>query len=380
MDVFYIFFLRLISYLEGNEKIIATIALFSFLIINILWLNNWKISLKKQDLAPILIVLYMLAHTIIFSNITLQILGILFSYLLWYFFLKNKFKNKSKYAAIQFLVYSLTVYNLINFIWYKIEYADLRTGINTTLSFFNIVAYRVNFPMASGLTINSIQVGLTSLLTLYLIKTSPKILTNFFLTTLYFWNIYLLVVLDSRSPLLISLVLGIIVGFGLRDIISLITRYWVVLAISAIFIVYIFYNTDIFESIKRPGELEKDFFERPKIWEMAITQTFSDLRLLFGYGLNTFGNMISQQTAFLSTTHNIFLQVLYDFGIFGILIMGYFLHKTMTILLKSKDLNLTVIFVSFFLFGCLESVPSYYTFAPTLVFIPLIVIIYNIKE
>jgi hypothetical protein len=322
----------------------------------------------------------MLVHSMIFSEITLQLLGILISYFLWYFFFKNKFKNKSIYTAIQFLVYSFTLYNLINFIWYKIEYAHLRTGINTTLSLFNIVAYRVNFPMASGLTINSIQIGLTSLLTLYLIKNSSRFSTNFFFTILYFWNIYLLVVLDSRSPLVISLVLGIIVGFGLRNIISLITRYWIMLAILAIFIVYIFYNTDIFESIKRPGELKADYFKRPKIWELAITHTFDDLRFLFGHGINSFGNMISHQNENLHTTHNVFLQVLHDFGIFGILIMGFFLYKTMTILLKRKDLNLTVIFISFFLYGCLESVPSYYTFTPTLIFIPLLVIIYNINE
>ncbi|MCF6295138.1 MAG: O-antigen ligase family protein, partial [Flavobacteriaceae bacterium] len=269
---------------------------------------------------------------------------------------------------------------LINFIWYRIEFAHLKTGINSTLSFFNIVAYRVNFPMASGLTINSIQIGLTSLLTLYLIKNSSRFSTKFIFTILYFWNIYLLVVLDSRSPLLISLVLGIIVGFGLRNIISLITRYWIIVAILAIFIVHIFYNTDIFESIKRPGELEVGFLNRPKIWELAITHAFDDLRFLFGHGISTFGNMISQHTEHLHTTHNIFLQVLYDFGIFGILIMGVFLYKTMTILLKGKDVNFTLIFISFFLYGCLESVPSYYTFTTTLIFISLLVIIYNAKN
>lgn len=379
MDIFYVFFLRLISYLDGNSKIIATTVLFSWLIIHVLWLNNWKINLKRQDSYPILVIFYVLVHSLIFSKITLQLLGIIFSYLLWYLFFKNKFKNKSVYASIQFLVYSLTIYNLINFIWYKIEYARLKTGINTTLSLFNIVAYRVNFPMASGLTINSIQIGLTSLLTLYLIKNSYRFSTKFFFSILYFWNIYLLVVLDSRSPLMISLVLGIIVGFGLRKIISLISRYWIMLAMLAILIVHVFYNTDIFKSIKRPGELAEDFFNRPKIWGIAITHTFDDLRVLFGYGINSFGNMISQQTERIHTTHNVFLQVLYDFGIFGILIMGLFLYKTMIILLKAKDVNLTIIFVSFFLYGCLESVPSYYTFTATLIFISILVIIYNVK-
>lgn len=380
MDIFYVFLLRLISFLDEEKKIIGTILLFLVLIINILYLRKWKISVKKEDLTPILILVYFIVHTLIFSGISIQFFGIIFSYYLWYLFFKNKFKNKSRFAAIQFLVFSLTVYNLTNFIWYKIEYSHLRTGINTTLGLFNIVAYRVNFPMASGLTINSIQIGITSLLTLYIFKNSTRFLTKSFFFILYFWNIYLLVVLDSRSPLLISLMLGIVIGLGLKTIIKVITKYWAAIAIFAIVVVNIFYNTDIFQNIKRPGELDEEFFKRPKIWGMALEYTFHDFRFLFGYGLNTFNELISQQLVFLSTTHNIFLQVLFDFGVFGIIIMGYFLQKTMKILMRIKDTNFTLIFISFFLYGCLESMPSYYTFTPTLIFISIIIIIYNYKE
>lgn len=380
MSYFYFFFLRLISYFEDSDKIIATIVFFSFLILHILWLNKWKINLRKQDLYLIVIILYLLIHSLIFSTITLQLIGILSSYILWYFFFKIKFKNKSTYVAIKFLVFSLVIYNVINFIWFKVEYGDLRTGINTTLGFFNIVAYRVNFPMASGMTINSIQIGLTSLLTLYVIKNADRLSTKILFRIFYFWNIYLLVVCDSRSPLLISLALGVIVGFGFKNIISLITRYWIALVLFAIISVQIFYNTDIFASIKRPGELSDEFFSRPKIWGMAIAHSFDDFRFLFGHGINTFGEMISEQNDNLRTTHNIFLQILYDFGIFGILIMSFFLYKIMRILLKIGDMNLTIIFVSFFLYGCLESVPSYYTFTVTLIFVSLIVIIYKTKN
>jgi O-antigen ligase len=174
--------------------------------------------------------------------------------------------------------------------------------------------------------------------------------------------------------------LGIVIGLGLKTIIKVITKYWAAIAIFAIIVVNIFYNTDIFQNIKRPGELDEEFFKRPKIWGMALEYTFHDFRFLFGYGLNTFNELISQQLVFLSTTHNIFLQVLFDFGVFGIIIMGYFLQKTMKILMRIKDTNFTLIFISFFLYGCLESMPSYYTFTPTLIFIPIIIIIYNYKE
>ena len=379
MDIFYIFFLRLISYLEDNEKIIATIVLFLLIGGHILYLKQWKINLKKSELIPLGVFFYFIIHTLIFSSVTVQFFGIIFSYYLWYLYITIKFKGMSKYNAIKFLVYSLTIYNLINFIWYQIEYSDLRTGINTTLGLFNIVAYRVHFPMESSLTINSVSVGLTSLLTMYLIKNTTSSLKKIFFYILYFWNIYILIVLDSRSPLLISLILGIAMGLGIKTIIRLVTKYWIVIVITAIVFVNIFYNTDIFQDLKRPGELDKEFFKRPKIWGLALTNIFQDFRFLFGHGLNSFKDLIIQEESFLSTTHNIFLQVLFDFGIFGIFVMGYFLQKTMKILIRIKDINLTLIFISFFLYGCLESMPSYYTFTPTLIFIPIVIIIY-IKE
>ena len=168
-------------------------------------------------------------------------------------------------------------------------------------------------------------------------------------------------------------------GLGIKTIIRLVTKYWIVIVITAIVFVNIFYNTDIFQDLKRPGELDKEFFKRPKIWGLALTNIFQDFRFLFGHGLNSFKDLIIQEESFLSTTHNIFLQVLFDFGIFGIFVMGYFLQKTMKILIRIKDINLTLIFISFFLYGCLESMPSYYTFTPTLIFIPIVIIIY-IKE
>lgn len=380
MDIFYIFFLRLISYLDESNKIITTIVLFSAMMVHILYLKGWKINLKKKEIIPLSVFFYFIIHTIIFSNPSIQFFGIIFSYYLWYLFLKVKFEQKTKHEVIKFLVISLTIYNVINFIWYYIEYSHLRTGINTTLGFFNIVAYRVRFPMEGSLTINSIIVGLTSLLIMYLIKNTYNDLKRTLLWLLYFFNIYILVVLDSRSPLIISLLLGLSMGLGLRTLIRFLTKYWVPIVFCAIVLVNIFYNTDIFQGLKRPGELEEEFFKRPKIWSMAITHTFQDFGFLFGHGLNSFKDLIKQEVTFLSTTHNIFLQVLFDFGLVGFFLMAYFLQKTMKILLRHRDLNLTLIFVSFFLYGCLESMPSYYTFTPTLIFIPIVIIIYKLRD
>ena len=66
--------------------------------------------------------------------------------------------------------------------------------------------------------------------------------------------------------------------------------------------------------------MKEDYFNRPKIWGLAVSETFKDLRFLFGHGINNFADIISQHRGSLHSTHNIFIQVLYDFGLFGLLI------------------------------------------------------------
>jgi hypothetical protein len=380
VSIFYIFFLRLISFLEGSDKVILTIVFFLAIVAHILYLNDWKISLKKKETIPLGVFLYFVFHTLIFSIPTIQFFGIIFSYYLWYLFTKLKFEEKSKIQAVRFLVTSLVIYITINFIWYYIEYSHLRTGINTTLGYFDIVAYRVRFPMEQSQTGNSIVVGLTSLLTMYLIKHTSNSLHRAFLYLLYFWSIYVLVVLDSRSPLIISLFFGLCMGLGLRTLIRFVNQYWLPLVLVTLILVNIFYNTDIFQDFKRPGELEQEVIARPKIWLLALSYTFQDLGFLFGHGLNSFTEIISQESTSLSTTHNIFLQILFDFGLAGIVFFGYFVQRTIRILYQYGDLNLMLIFTSFFLYGCLESTPSYYTFTPTLIFIPFLIIVYKLRN
>ena len=82
-----------------------------------------------------------------------------------------------------------------------------------------------------------------------------------------------------------------------------------------------------FEGLK-PGELEQEVIARPKIWLLALSYTFQDLGFLFGHGLNSFSEIISQESTSLSTTHNIFLQILFEFGLAGIVFFGYFVQRT----------------------------------------------------
>ena len=169
-------------------------------------------------------------------------------------------------------------------------------------------------------------------------------------------------------------------GLGLRTLIRFMNQYWLPLVLVTLILVNIFYNTDIFQDFKRPGELEQEVIARPKIWLLALSYTFQDLGFLFGHGLNSFTEIISQESTSLSTTHNIFLQILFDFGLAGIVFFGYFVQRTIRILYEYGDLNLMLIFISFFLYGCLESTPSYYTFTPTLIFIPFLIIVYKLRN
>src|SRR5690606_18318917 len=96
-------------------------------------------------------------HTLVFSNLGIQEIAILYTYLIWYFFCLAKFENITNVQIIRFLVISFTLYNAYNYIWYEISYSHLQTGVNSTLKLFGITAYRVNFPMASSPTTNAAQ-------------------------------------------------------------------------------------------------------------------------------------------------------------------------------------------------------------------------------
>ena len=203
------------------------------------------------------------------------------------------------------------------------------------------------------------------------------------LKLLYLGTLYLLLVIDSRFPLAITILLGIISFVNFKQLFIIIRRFWWVFALSAIALIIFFYNSNLFEGIKRPGEFEEDFFSRPKIWSMTIEAWSQDLRMVFGYGLTNFREVVfNTETgkaiyeSKLNTTHNIYLQVLLDFGIVGILALGYFIFSFSQKLYRLREERiLTLLFVAFFLFGIVEALPSYYSFTITLQFIAVIALI-----
>lgn len=387
MSEFFVLLLRLISYLEGPSKILFAAPIFLMITtatVRHSLRNQELFALKKKHIFyPLVVFLYLLLHTAIFSTVDIKVIAILYSYLIWYLFCLGKFGSSSVYQVVKYLVISFALYNLVNYIWYEVAYADLKTGINSTLKYFGIVAYRVNFPMASGPTTNAAQVGITSLLVLYLIRLETGYFRKRFLQLLYVGTLYLLLVIDSRFPFAISLMLGVISVTNFNQLFIILRKYWWMFALGAISMIVVFYDSDAFQGIKRPGEFNEDFFSRPKIWTMTLQAWAQDLRLFFGYGLTNFREAVlgtelgaKIYESKLNTTHNIYLQVLLDFGLFGFMVFAYFIFKySKKLYVLRKERMLTLLFVAFFLFGIVEALPSYYSFTITLQFIGVITLI-----
>ena len=387
MSEFFVLLLRYLSYLEGPSKILLGAPI--YLLITTATANHalknqplFAIN-KKQVFYPIVVFLYILLHTAIFSTLDITVIAILYSYLIWYFFCFGKFQRLDLFRIVRFMVLSFAIYNLANYIWYELAFSDLQTGINTTLEYFGIVAYRVNFPMASGPTTNAAQVGTTSLFVLYLIKLQKGFFQKKILQLLYLGMIYLMLVIDSRFPLAVTLLLGLISVTNFKQVFIILRRFWWVFVLIAILLIIVFYGSNLFESIKRPGEFNEDYFSRPKIWQMALEAWSHDLRLFTGYGLSNFREVAIHTElgqgfyeTELNTTHNIYLMVLVDFGLIGFLALAYFIFKYGQILYFLKEERmLTLIFIAFFLFGIVEALPSFYSFTNTLQFIAVIALI-----
>ena len=113
---------------------------------------------------------------------------------------------------------------------------------------------------------------------------------------------------------------------------------------------------------------------------------FSDLRILFGYGINGFEfNLItSTKKVFdgqsLQTSHNFIFQSIIDFGIVGMLFIIGFMFKLLQKMVKTKSYIISILVVMILLMGTTESIPTFYSFEPTLFFIALVSLIIAINE
>jgi O-antigen ligase len=149
---------------------------------------------------------------------------------------------------------------------------------------------------------------------------------------------------------------------------------------------FVFYGTSIFDSIKRPGEKSGESFSRMDIWAEALGVITQDLRIFFGYGINGFENNILKSTKVifgdqhLQTAHNFIFQNIIDFGFFGIIIILFVIYKILRKVIQLNSYILTILLVMILLMGTTESIPSFYSFEPTLFFMAIVAIIITNNE
>tara|TARA_Y100000385_G_C12824189_1_gene521681 strand:- start:51 stop:653 length:603 start_codon:yes stop_codon:yes gene_type:complete len=191
----------------------------------------------------------------------------------------------------------------------------------------------------------------------------------------------MLVIADSRLILVFSIVFSFIFWFSLKTLVAFFKKFWWIIGIGLFIFLYIFYGTNLFDSFKRAGELDGKVLSRIKIWNIARKVIFYDYHLISGYGLNGFENNMPVEVLQqfdnqnLQTTHNFFIQNLVDFGMLGITIILYLIFKVLKIVqvLNSEIISVLVAMVLFM--GITESIPSFYSFEPTLFFIAILSII-----
>ena len=380
IELLYVLLLRLVAYLEGPQKIVAFIFVFGFISYSTLKIipTASLIKITKYNYFFLATSLLILLHGLIFGHVLLRDVAVLLTYWIWFVFTYNFFKEKTLEQCLKYILISFFIFNFYNFLLFKIYYADQKYGINSILSLFGVYGYRIYFPLSSGANIYTSQLALNSLIVLYFIKKSKS---NLLYILLYGFYFYMLVIADSRLILVFSIVFSFIFWFSLKTLVAFFKKFWWIIGIGLFIFLYIFYGTNLFDSFKRAGELDGKVLSRIKIWNIARKVIFYDYHLISGYGLNGFENNMPVEVLQqfdnqnLQTTHNFFIQNLVDFGMLGITIILYLIFKVLKIVqvLNSEIISVLVAMVLFM--GITESIPSFYSFEPTLFFIAILSII-----
>lgn len=380
MMYFYVLLLKLVAYLEGPQKIVSFI--FVFCAISYSTLIKCKVSeltkITKYNFGTMVLIIAIIIHGLIFGTVLVRDVAVLLTYWIWFVFTYNHFKNKSLKVCLRYIFITFLIFNITNFIYYKLYFADQKLGINGIMSIFGYFGYRIYFPLSSGHNIFASQIALNSVLTLFLLKNSRNKIIYFICYTFY---IYVLILADSRLMLLFSLLFSVIYWFSFRTILTFFKKFWWLFALVLFIFLAIFYGTDIFSSFKRPGELDSKHLNRIEIWSLAAQVFFNDFHFITGYGLNGFQNNLPEEfqkefkVQYLQTSHNFIFQNLIDFGLIGITIIVYLMSEILKMIKRLKSQIITILFVMFLFMGITESIPSFYSFESTLFFISIFSII-----
>lgn len=380
MIYLFVLLLRLVAYLSGKAKIISFVGVFAIMIYSTLKrspiVGIKKIS--KANFIAIVVTALIAIHTMIFGNLVVRDIAVLFTYWIWFVFALVYFKNKTLHQGLYYILITFLIFNIANYVLYELYFSEQRRGINTILRMFGIHSYRIYFPLSSGANIYTFQVGINALLTLYFIKIKKLKLPYIFI---YWFYIFIIILADSRLILAFTIFFSFLYWYSLSSIIKALKKYWLAIVFVIISLTFIFYNTSLFDSIKRPGEKTGMIVKRTDIWSNALAGAFDSVQCVWGYGLYGLERSIPEElkeefySQSLQTSHNFFIQNIVDFGLVGALIILFLLFRILRMTMKLKSRIVSVIMIMFLFIGTTESIPTFYSFDATVFFIALIALI-----
>jgi hypothetical protein len=380
MIYLYVLLLRIIAYLDGTPKFILFVLVFSSMGYSIIKRTNLgdfrKVS--KAKAFSFLLIVGILVHGLIFGVVYLRDFAVLVTYWLWFIFTYTYLKDKTIEEALKYIFISFLIFNLANYLFFELYFSDQKKGWNSILELFGIVGYRIYFPLASGANVFTFQIGLNAILTLFFIKHKKR---NWFYLLVYVFYMFVLVLADSRLVLAMTLFFTLTYILSFKTIVIFFKKYWYVFSLCIVGFIFFFYNTSIFDGIKRTNEKTGIAISRIEIWGYALELLFSDFRIIFGHGLNGLETGLEEslkskfENQNLQTSHNFIIQNIIDFGLFGLVIILFYVFKLVKMLRTVKSQILTIIVVMFLLIGTTESIPTFYSFEPTIFMIVLLSVI-----
>ena len=385
MIYFYVLLLRIVAYLEGPQKIIAFLIVFAMMSYSTIKRIPTKslTKISKYNFYVLLLCISIFLHGLIFGEVLLRDVAVLLTYWIWLIFTFTYFKNKSITQCLNYILITFLIFNIANLVYFKLYFGDQKAGINSIMSLLGIYGYRVYFPLSSGANIYASQLALNSLIVLYFFKLSKNKLLY---AIIYLFYLYMLIIADSRLILMFSLAFSLIYWFSLNTLLIFFKKFWWAIVILLFGFLFIFYGTNLFDSFKRAGELDGRALSRIEIWSLAKDVIFSDYHIITGYGLNGFENNLLESSQkifdkqYLQTSHNFLIQNIIDFGIIGIVIILYLIFKILRMMRESKSLIISILIVMLLFMGITESIPSFYSFEPTVFFIVILAIILTQNE
>lgn len=380
MIYLYVLLLRIIAYLEGPAKIILFIIVFGIIGWSVIKRTKFadinKVS--KVKLYSFLTVIIILIHGFIFGVIYLRDFAVLLTYWVWFVFTYTYLKDKTIEEGLKYIFYSFLIFNVANYLFFELYYADQKLGINSILGVFGVFGYRIYFPLASGANVFTFQVAVNALISLHFIKNKSR---NILYIAVYWFYLFILVLADSRLILVTTIFFSITYWFSFKTIIIFFKQYWYILSIFIVAFLFVFYNSSLFDGFKRANEKTGNAISRLEIWGYAIDVLISDFRIILGHGLNGLEMGLDEalkakfETQSLQTSHNFIIQNIIDFGLVGLVIILFYIFKLVNMLIKLKSQIITTIVVMFLLIGTTESIPTFYSFEPTIFMIALLSII-----